>query len=328
MEKINLNDITIPKILKKSFPISLNNCIDFLPFTIALIQFKYTNESILQEIIGLSLTYLNFSFSILAGISNIISMKCSEALGSKNINKFWSYYFFFLFLNFLILTFSIFAVLKCEVILGFLKIDFDLIQLLSPFLKKLIFVKILENFNNLIRGLLIAQKITDIFFYVNFVNFSVFLFLSSFCIVYLKMGLTGFIIAYYSKCSLEFLFLFIFLKNKNKIDFKFPKISLIFENFWEDLKYCLYILLGTYGEWIGIDFLSYPVTLTNKKENINSFYFFFSVADYLYFFGIGLNSIFCTYTAFIFGEKKKKNLNPSQKKFLKKFLSLIFFYVF
>ena len=72
------NNLTIPQILTHSLPISLNNCIDFLPFTITLILFKYTNESINQEIIGLSLTYLNFSFSILAGMINIIGIKCSK----------------------------------------------------------------------------------------------------------------------------------------------------------------------------------------------------------------------------------------------------------
>ena len=320
MEITNLKDITIPKILKKSFPISLNNCIEFLPFTISLIQFKYTNESILQEIIGLSLTYLNFSFSILIGNINIISIKCSEALGSKNINKFWSYFFFILFINFVILIFSIFSVWKCEIILNFLKIDLKLIKLLKPFLKNLIIVKVIENINNLLRGILIAQKITDIFFYVNIFNVIIFLFLSFICIIRLKLGLTGFIIAYYTKCTLEFFCLIIYLKLKSKIKFKFPKFTSVFENFWKDLKYCLFVLFGTYGEWIGIDSLSYPVTLTNKQENINSFYFLFSVSDYLYFFETGLTAYFCTYTSFILGQKKKKKFEIFSKKIFNKIL--------
>ena len=53
------------------------------------------------------------------------------------------------------------------------------------------------------KGLLISQKITFPFFYMNLLNLTVYSVISYFTIIILKLGLDGFLIAYYTKLFLE-----------------------------------------------------------------------------------------------------------------------------
>ena len=161
-------------ILKKSLPISLNFIIDLIPFTLCIIFFKYLNKPVFQEILALSVNYLNVSFGYLMGIQDVIGIRCSKEFGRKNSKMFWQKFFSFLIINFFLLIVAFFMVFFSGGILVFLKVKKNIVDLLQPFLIKLIIAKIFENLNHVLKGVLIAQKISAFFFITNIVNLLVF----------------------------------------------------------------------------------------------------------------------------------------------------------
>ena len=181
-------------LIKKSFGISLNYLLDFIPFPIAIILFKILDEEKSQEIIGLTITYFNFGFGHFTGIQDVIGIRCSKEFGKNNSKTFWSKFFVFIFLDFILLIPSIFFVLYSKQILIFSKIKIEIANDLYPFLIKLFLMKIMENFNILLKGILIAQKISEIFLITNFINLIIFVISIFVTLFHFKLGLNGFII--------------------------------------------------------------------------------------------------------------------------------------
>lgn len=322
MEKINIPSTL--QILKKSLPISINYFFDILPFTITLIIFKFSNNIELQVILGLSSAYYNIVFGFLCGIQDVIGIKCSKAYGEENPSKFWTKFFVFSLINLLLVILSIFLVFNTKEILIFAKLDILLINSMVPIIINILFAKLLENFNNLVKGILIAQNITHIFFYTNLISFSLFTLSAYITILKLNLKLTGFIISFYIKVISDFIFQLIFFFKFNKTKFYLPKISEIFSEFYKDLKYSMQILISLYGEWIGAEFLTYFATLTNKNSDINAWNFYVQIADYNYFISLGMLSIFRTYASAALGERNLKKFKKSWRKIFLTCLFLIF----
>lgn len=72
----------------------------------------------------------------------------------------------------------------------------------------------------------------------------------------MDLGLNGFLIAYYAKLISDFCFLLYFSVKWSHIKFVCPKLSEIFKETKLDIIYALHILLGNYGEMIGVETMS------------------------------------------------------------------------
>lgn len=313
-----IEDINLIYILKKSIPISLNFFLDKLPFTITLIIFKNLNQTKNQETIALIMSYINFSFAHLQNIQEVIGIKCSKCYGRKNYKQFWDNFFNFCLINYILLILSFLAIFFSNEILTFAKVDDSIINIISPLLKKIFILKVIENFNMLLRGISIAQKITHIFFYTNISNFIIFLTFNYITIIKLNLGLDGFLISFYIKTITEcFMLIFLLVKN-NKIPFSSPNLKIL-KNFKTDLKYALNILFAKYGVLMSIESCTYYATLTNNQKNINAWYFYFNSISYIFYISVGGLSIFRTYISYAFGQKDKKKFEKTMKK--------LFFYI-
>ena len=237
MEKPENPEITtLFQLLKKALPISLNYFIDYIPFTITLILFKYLGDTKTQEILGLSLTYFNFSFGHLIGIQDVVGIRCSKEFGKKDFKSFWTKFFVFILIDLFLLIFSVISVVFSGNILNFAGIENEISENLVPLLLKLLIIKIIENFNNLLKGILVAQKISQIFFYTNLISVSLFSFLSFLFIINFNFGINGFVFAFFIKIITENIMLLTILSKKNKIKFYLPNFKNLFSDFFPRFK--------------------------------------------------------------------------------------------
>lgn len=74
----------------------------------------------------------------------------------------------------------------------------------------MLFARIIQNVNYVLKAFLISLKITDVFVLTNIINFSSFALMSYYQIAFKKLGYKGYIIAQYAKVISEFLFLLYF----------------------------------------------------------------------------------------------------------------------
>ena len=306
--------LTIFEILTKSLPISLNIIIDYLPFTITMIYFKILNKPENQEIIGLATTYFTFFFGFFVAIQDVIGINCSKELGKKNYRGFWSKFFVYLFIDLFLIFISSLFVLFSKQFLILIKIKESIVVQLSSFLIKLLYAKILENLSICLKSILIAQKIAEFFIYLSIINFLVFFLSSYLTIMVYKLGLNGFIISFYLKTIIELLILLIMTYKFSNVDFIYPKFKEIFKDFWEDFKYCLFILFGVFSGFLSFELLTYYVALTGKRENINSWCFVLIYVYYVYCCNVGFYSTFRTYGSIAVGEKNQNKYNSIWKK--------------
>ena len=327
MEK-NIDDINFFYILKNALPISLNYYIDKIPFTMTFILLKILNQEKEQAILALTISYLNFSFAHLQNMESVIGIKCAKNYGKKNYQKFWDSFFIYTFINYLLFIQSFIAVYFSKEILIFLKVDFLIVDVISTLLKKIFILKLIENFSKILRGVLIAQKITHIFLYTNITNFIIFFSLNYITMINLNLSLNGFLIAFYAKTISEFLILIFLLKKNNKIKFYYPTKK-IFKNFVKKLKFTINICFGRYGITMGIESQTYYTTLTkiNKIQNINSWYFFFNIIAYVYYIAQGGLSLFRTYTSYYYGQGNRKKFERVWKKLFRIIFCYKYFFV-
>ena len=293
-------------IIIKSVPISLNIIIDYLPFTITMIYFKILDKPTIQEIIGLATTYFTFFFGYLTAIQDVIGINCSKELGKKNYRKFWAKFFIYLFIDFFLVFIAVLFVFFSKNFLIIIKIKENIVEMLSPFLLKLLLAKIIENLNLCIKSMLIAQKIAELFIYITIINFLVFFITSYLTIMVYKLGLDGFIIAFYLKVIIETIVLLIMLTKFSYVNFIKPTCKEIFKDFWDDIKYSLYILFGVFGCFLSFESLTYYVALSGKIEDINSWCFVVIYSYYVYCCSIGFYATFRTYASIAIGENNPK----------------------
>ena len=121
-----------------------------------------------------------------------------------------------------------------------MEIKKSIVILLSPFLIKLLFGKILGNINLCMKSLLISQKISEIFNYFTIINFLVFFISSYITIMIYELILDGFIISFYLKLIIELLVLIIMICKFSYVYFIKPEIKEIFKNLGKILN-ILYI---------------------------------------------------------------------------------------
>ena len=77
------------------------------------------------------------------------------------------------------------------------------------------------------------------------------------------MGITGFLIAYYSKMVVDFILLTYFSLYYSVVSFDLPNFHELFTEFKKDFLYTIHILLGIYGEYIGVELMTYFAALTH-----------------------------------------------------------------
>ena len=118
------------------------------------------------------------------------------------------------------------------------------------------------------KGILVSQKITKYFFFTNIINVILFTSIAFVGIIIIKIGITGFLIAYYTKMIVEFFMLVYVLINYSVV--KGMKFSIDYRNLFADLKYFLFIIIGLYGEYFAVESCAYYTAVSGKIEYVTS----------------------------------------------------------
>lgn len=316
-EELSLGDVSYFRLMRFAIPISVNYIIDFLPLTLAFFIFALKGELETQSVIGFGLTYIIFTFGYSTSIPDLIGLQISASCEQKQYKTVIDTLFRILF--------CVLVYIGCSLILSFwsysimigVGIDHQLAYRCSLFIKWMTVPKLIEITLFFLKSLLISQKITDVFTYINMATCSN-LVISSYIFMY-KMNISemGYFCVFLLKNLIETGFLLYFLKNRCSREYLFiPSLKDITKGFGDSFFYSVKILVGNYGEWTASEVNSYFAALSRKAMNIVSWSCAVNLIILNFFFGCGEMAYLRTYGAIALGLKDFKSFILIRKKCL------------
>lgn len=317
-EEQPIKEVSYFQFMAFAIPISLNYMIDYFPQTVAYFIFAQKGELETQSVIGFGLTYIIFTYGYSTTIPDLIGLKISNLCEQKQYKSVTDI-LFKLFLCVLVYVFcSLILSFYSESIMLALSIDPGLASRCSVFIKCMIIPKLIEIILFFFKSLLISQKITSVFMYINIAT-TANLVISSYVFMY-KMDISeiGYFLVILFKNLIEAAFLVYFLSTRCNREYLFiPKIKDMTAEYWPSFVYSIKILIGNYSEWTAAEVNSYLAALTKKAMNIVTWSCSLNFLLINFFFGCGEVAYFRTYGTIAIGEKNFEAFDSIRKKTLR-----------
>lgn len=306
-----MSDHSIPFItyVQNSFSVGFNLFLDIIPFSMTFAFLLRNKDQLLMPTLNLAISYYVFAFGYLVGIQEAIGLRCSVFFGQKNSIKFSQSFYRLAFIDGVMVLISLAITFFSYIPLNAIGLGPDLSHRVYILLLQMIPAKIIENGSNLLKGLLVSQRIFEPFNKINMISLAIFSILDIILIYFLDLGLLGFLIAYYSKMMVECFLLYSTVRSHIHEDYLiFPGFSMIFQNFGAELKYTAFVSLSQYGEWIAVELNTVLAALTGKVENIIAWGININMCQYCYFLILGMSSCLRTYASIELGKRNVEGM--------------------
>ena len=303
--------------MKFSFPISINHMMDYLPSSLAFFILGQKDQLEVQSTIGFGLTYIIFTFGYAPSIVDLIGLQISSLCDSKKYKEVTETVGKALLCIMAYILGSILMGFFSKEIMLFLGIEHSLALRSSNFIKFLTLPKMIEIGTFVVKSMLISQKITGVFMYVNLVSvFNLFFFSYLFMYVY-DFNELGYFLTLLIKTSCEMiLFSYSLVKLGNRECFFIPSFKSITNNIGEMFTYSVNILIGNYGEWTAVEVNSYFAALMKKVSYIVAWSCMMNVCGLNYLLGFGEVAYLRTHGSIAIGMKNKKRFDEVRRKCL------------
>lgn len=299
MKIINLNFFTYTQC---SFSLALNHFLELLPFTITYIFLQGDNNRLFVPILSLACSFYILAFGYLPGFEEAIGLRCSIAFAQQDYYKFVVRFWRLGFINLLMLGFSVLMVIRADALLVLLELPEGLTTHISTFCKCLLGAKIIENFSNLGKGVLIAQRIYSPFILINATSLVVFIAIDFVLVCRFRMNIYGFLIAYYAKMIVELIMVIYTVKKFSHPNlFQIPKFLDVTQGLVAETKNTCCIIFSVYGEWFADEVYTVFAARTGNLNNIYVWTLFMNLWLYIYYIIMGLNGCMRTFTSSAIG---------------------------
>ena len=310
----------------ESLGTAVNLAFDLLPMTLVFLFLKDSDNELLIPTLAMTVSCYNYFFGYLISFQECISIHCVPFFSDKKPKDFANNFYRLILIDLMFLAFSIALVLVSEPILVALNIDPTLAKATSILLMKTLVAKIIENFNNVLKGLLIAQDLFKNIHLLNLVaagTFTLALYISTH---WYHMELDAYVIAFTVKTIAELIFIsaLIFLK-VDKTYLQRATWSGIKQGFCREILFVITIVFTTYIE-IAAYFIAF-VILAQLKNNkvITAYTIFIDQSQYTYLFQLGYTTYIRTQLLLAAGQKDREEyVKVRRKLFLYSFGSLVF----
>lgn len=303
------NTIPFWTYLHNSVSVGSNLFLDIIPFSMTFAFLLRNEDKLLMPTLNLAIAFYVFSFGYLVGMQEAIGLRCSVFYGQKNHLKFSQCFYRLVLIDLLMLCVSLTLAFFSYIPFQYMGLDDELTSRVFILILQMLPAKLIENISNLMKGILVSQKIFEPFTKINLISLTTFSFLNIIMVYFFDMELIGFLISYHSKMFLECLLLYLSLRNNVAEEYlKIPEMKLIFQNFNSEIKYAAFISLSQYGEWIAVELNTVFAALTGKVENIIAWGICLNFSQYFYFFLLGTSSCLRTYASIELGKKNVEGM--------------------
>ena len=249
-----------------------------------------------------------YFFGYLVSFQECISIRCVPHFSNKNKYLFRKSFYRLVIIDLMLLMISILCFLFADKILIGLNVDVKLAKATHLLLLKTLPAKIIENLNNLLKGLLISQNYFKDFHMFNFASLSVF----SLCI-YITMAvygleLDGYVISFTVKVIAESILLLTYILFKIDKDYlSLPSLKELKEGFLNEIVFVATIIFTTYIEMIAF-FIAFIILAQTKNNKMLAAYSIFTdLVNYFYYFQLGYTTYIRTQLLLAVGEGNNQN---------------------
>ena len=286
-------DLTFASYLKNSIPLGLNLYLDVIPFSLTYGFLKHYEDSRLPSIMTLLISYYMFSFGYLLGFQEAISLRCAVHFARNEYQKMNDAFVRLMCVNAVTLMVSSVIIVSAGTMLKVMNLPEDVISDLGKLLIFMLPAKLIDNYSNMFKGLLISQKIFWPFQYINLVSVVVFSGSNYLLMMVYRFGLKGFIAAYSIKVTLELTMILFFLyKLSDKQLFFWPNLPRALTGYLAEFKFAMYISLSVYGEWVSVELNHIIVAIPGSLSQITAYGLCINTISYIYYIILGQVSYF------------------------------------
>lgn len=190
------NGFTFWTYVWKSLGTAINLAFDLIPFTMFFVLLKRSHNKLVIPTLAITMSCYAYFFGYLISFQECISIRCVPYYSSGKTKEFSKYFYRLLLINLLFLSLSVICVIFSKSILLTLNIDPDIVKGTSSLLLNTLAAKIIENLNNIFKGLLISQDQFKNFYWLNIISVCTFGLSMYITIDKMDMELGGFAISF------------------------------------------------------------------------------------------------------------------------------------
>lgn len=305
--------------------VGFNMFMDNIPITLTYYLLERTNDQSIVTTLTLTISVYVFCLGYLNGIGETIGIRCSVYFGQKNPAKFAQCFYRFVAIDFLLIILSITLVCCSKYALPYLNLESGLVDMIYRMTLVLLPVKVIENVNNMMKGLLISQEVFHPFLKISAVCLTVFCGTATFFIKIKRMNLDGFCIAWYCKVLVEMCCFLIAIKLNIAPEYtRIPKMSKIAKHFFKEFKFAAFICLSLYGEWMSFEANTAVIAMMGKNAYIVAWGLTSNIATYMFYFMAGMVSVLRTYVSIEIGKRNITGMYQALKCCLLNSIILVF----
>lgn len=285
-----------------SLSLALNHFLGLIPFTLTYIFLEGAKNQLYVPVVSLTDSFYMLSFGYLPGFEDAIALRCSIPITQGDFKKAAVRFWKLVLINIALLSLSVIMTMRCESIIVVLELPHGLTEFIALFCKYLLIAKIIENFSNMGKGLLIAQRIYWPFIYINFVTLVVFAICDWLFIERLGFHVYGFLIAYYVKVVLELsMVCYVIMKYSHTELFVLPNFSEVVSDIIGEFKNTSCIIFSVYGEFIADEINTVLAARTGNIAFVYTWTVFLNIWAYVYFIMLGLAGSMRTFASYAIG---------------------------
>ena len=162
------------------------------------------------------------------------------------------------------LSFSVLATIFSGNVLSLLNLGEEYAVILPSFIKKMFFLKLVENANLMLYSFLILQKIIRPMLYTNLTALFIFTLSCYFSLQVFNLGLNGYILSFGLKQLSEVTMNLFVIYKYNHIKFHFPSFLTVLKTVPKNISMCFYNSIGIYGAIFAFEINTYLAATFNN----------------------------------------------------------------